>query len=112
MSVDYLRIGLQVVTMIGAAIAALYARFVARTKATTTRIDNVDARVDDVEGRVLKAESDLKYTPSNAEIKELHKDIANLRGDMREISGSLTGLRRAVDLMNQHLLKTDTTSLD
>ncbi|ROO28276.1 DUF2730 family protein [Salinisphaera orenii] len=112
MSWDYegIRTVISALSLLGAVAAAVYSWWTARNKTTRQAISKLGERIDGVERRTTAVEHQLKYVPGTAEIKELHGELSDLRGDMREISGALGGLKRAVDLMNQHLLSHEKNS--
>lgn len=70
----------------------------------TVRRAELDAKMAALDHRVTIVEQDVRHGPSHADIKELSHRIEELHGDLKELGGGVTGIRRAVDLMNQHLL--------
>lgn len=101
---ETVRTAIAVASMIGAIAAAVYSWWAARNKTTRAAIDQVQGRVEDVESRIQSVETDLRHMPTQSDIKDLASQIAGVRADMKEISGTLQGVGRAVDLMNQYLL--------
>ncbi|MRR33168.1 hypothetical protein EG829_00510 [bacterium] len=81
-----------------------------------TNRDKVNnARFKQTEDRLLQLENDVKHPPSCEYHPRLESRIEKMRvgfeekisavhGDTREIKGSLNGLARAVDLINEHLI--------
>lgn len=61
-------------------------------------------RVSAIEDRVTAVESDMHHLPTHKDIHDLTKTIGALRGDLSELSGRMSGVNRAVDLINSHLL--------
>lgn len=102
----------------------IYTWWVNREKVTAKRFANVEREVakrlslsehqvldekqkkqcEEHERRTGKAEQDLRRL--EAEIRHLptSRDLSDLNGKLSSIEGTLSGLRRAVDLMNEHLL--------
>ncbi len=54
-------------------------------------------RTGQVEQEMRRMESEIRHMPTS-------RDLAALSGKLENIEGSLKGLTRAVDLMNEHLL--------
>ena len=79
-----------------------------RQKVTATRIKKMEADVG--EGllshgnRLTKLESDSGHIPSRLEMGSLSDKISGLSRELGKLEGRLTGINRAVDLMNEHLL--------
>lgn len=99
------RFVLDLLVSAGMIAVGIYTWWVSRRQATTAAIDAVDERVSEVEGRVAQAEQELRHVPTHSDVSELSHRIAGLHGDLREIKGSLAGLSRSVDLMNEHLIR-------
>ncbi len=70
----------------------------------TVRRAELDHKMAQLDRRVTIVEQDVRHGPSHGDIKELGQRLEELHGDLKEMHGGLTGIRRAVDLMNQHLL--------
>ncbi len=87
---------------------AIYVWLINKHKATNSRIDRVegefDERLDKIADRVTVTELEIKHMPSRDDINRLNSRIEELHGDLHEIAGGVTGLRRAVDLMNEFLI--------
>ena len=52
--------------------------------------------------RVTEVEKDLGKLPERHELRELFDKIAILSASLGELNGRLSGINRAVDLLNQH----------
>jgi len=63
------------------------------------------ARTAHAEASVIKLEADLKNAPSHRNLERIHARLDDLTGQMGTINGSLTGIRRSVELINEHLIK-------
>lgn len=63
-----------------------------------------NARFKELETRMAHMEDEVKHLPGHHDIKELSQRCEAMHGDLCELKGSLSGIRRAVDLMNDHLL--------
>lgn len=61
-------------------------------------------QVSAIAGRVTHLESEVNHLPTHQDIRALIETIGGLRGDLSEVSGRLSGVNRAVDLINTHLL--------
>lgn len=99
-----LRFFLDMVVMFGVVAVGIYSWWISRNQAIKSDIFAVCGRVELVEERVTLVERDIRSMPTTADIFELNQRIACLHGDLREIKGTLKGLSRAVDLMNEHLI--------
>lgn len=67
--------------------------------------DELDHRVKQIEDRVLVVEQDLKHAPDNDDLKKLTAQISQLHSEISQVAGGMEGIRRAVDLINTHLLE-------
>lgn len=65
---------------------------------------NIEGRMTEQDKTIARLDEAVKHAPTHTDIKELSKRIEELHGDLKEVVGSLTGIRRAVDLMNEYLL--------
>jgi len=57
-----------------------------------------------LEQRLVEVEFAARSTPLCCHHEDLDRRLTHLLGEVREMSGTLKGLNRAVDLMNEHLL--------
>jgi hypothetical protein len=96
---------IQFVGMIGVGIYAWYA---SRQKATAKAVEDLDrqinGRVDVHSDRITRAEITLEHLPTHKDISEISTRIESMHGEISRMSGTVTGINRAVDLMNEHLL--------
>lgn len=100
-----MRFFLDALVLAGMVAIGVYTWWVSRRQATASAIKEVDRRVDGVDERLTQVESDMQHMPTQTDVAELSGRIGELHGDLREIKGSLRGLSRAVDLMNEHLIR-------
>lgn len=89
-----------------------------KEKVTNTRFDAQDKRITKIESDLQHPSCarhqalDDKLSSSNKALDEklntsnqsLNKRLDELHGDIRELTGSVKGLNRAVDLMNEYLI--------
>lgn len=75
-----------------------------REKVTNTRFRKLEERLGKVEGRVERMPVCENHARMEANDTKLMARLDDLHGDIRELAGSLKGLSRAVDLMNEHLI--------
>lgn len=61
--------------------------------------------ITELEKRVVNTEQSINHMPTHSEMRDTYARIEHLHGDLKEISGKLTGLGRAVDMMNQYLIE-------
>lgn len=54
-------------------------------------------KTEKIDRELQRIEGEIKHLPSS-------RDYAEINGKLEHIAGSLNGLRRAVDLMNEHLI--------
>jgi len=71
-----------------------------------------NARFKEIEDRVIKVETKVQSMPvcgNHGRMEEndvkLFERFDDLHGDIRELTGGVKGLTRAVDMINEHLLK-------
>lgn len=101
----------------------IYVYFMTRRKAIDQRFTKVDddikilgenidercgrqcSRINGLEKNDLEQAMRIQYMPSNQDIKELSQHITTLQGKLSELNGRLTGINRAVDLLNEYHLK-------
>lgn len=57
-----------------------------------------------IDSRLTRLEVQIEHAPSRRDIEQLSQRIQTLHGDLSKLSGGLEGIRRAVDLLNEHLL--------
>jgi len=63
------------------------------------------ARTDSIDKRSLQMAADYDHLPTKEELEKLSEKIGALTEKLGRLEGRLSGVGRAVDLMNQHLLK-------
>lgn len=56
---------------------------------------------------MIAVQAELRHLPGKKEIDMLTRQIGDMNEKMGRMDGRLAGINRAVDLMNQHLLKVD-----
>lgn len=57
-----------------------------------------------LDSRLTRVEVAIEHAPSRRDIEQLSRRIETLHGDLGRVAGGLEGIRRAVDLLNEHLL--------
>lgn len=82
---------------VGLAAIAAYTWWTNREKITGKRFQ-------DHEDRITVLEVTAKNAPVCQHHGELAHRIEDIHGDLRELSGSVNGVKRAVDLMNEFLI--------
>lgn len=97
MNVDQLQLVFDVFQFVCLAAIGLYTRNVNRTRAQR-------AEVTALAQRVTILEQDVRHMPSHNDLNGISSRIEELNKSVAQMSGGLEGLRRAVDLMNEHLL--------
>ncbi len=58
--------------------------------------------------RITQLERDVHHLPSREELSDLSNKIGSLTEKLGTLDGRLTGINRAVDLLNEHHIKGDT----
>ena len=64
-----------------------------------------DKRFRAAENRIVQLESDVKHPPACTYHAQLELRIDAVRSDTAEIKGTVKGINRAVDLMNEFLIQ-------
>lgn len=107
---DYgaLRFWFDVVQVVGTIAIGVYVWLANRQRVTTQSIrqleHDVDERLDDHGTRLSRLEEEVRHLPTHNDIGGVFKRIDQIHGDLKELTGAMSGLRRAVDLINDHLL--------
>lgn len=83
----------------------VYVWWTQRKKATADQFRAVDKRLDSLDNEMVGMKKELEHAPTQTDIKELSNRIQDLHGDLNKVVGGLEGIRRAVDIMNSHLLE-------
>lgn len=86
------------------AIVAGYLWVNQRRQATTTQIENAYKQIAVNEKDIVRLRADFNALPNRGEFIELGKEIRALTGELSETKGRLSGINRAVDLINEHLI--------
>lgn len=68
-------------------------------------IGDVEQKQHKLDNRITAVEHDLSQQPTARDIHAIYQSIGTVHADLKQVVGSLTGLQRAVDLMNQHLIE-------
>lgn len=76
-----------------------------RMEAMEARAKRRDESIEEMERRVSRAENRLDNVPSHRDLQEISTRIEQVHGEVSKIGGSLEGIGRAVDIMNQHLME-------
>jgi uncharacterized coiled-coil DUF342 family protein len=63
-----------------------------------------NGRLSESEKKIARIGAEIRNLPQHRHIMDLSARIEQLHGDVHEVSGSLRGLSRAVDLMNEFLI--------
>jgi len=98
-TIDYSawRFWFDVLQLIGICIIGIYSWWISKERVTNKRFKEHHARLTALEGHI-------QNSPSPKQFKDLADKFELIHGDMREIKGQLTGINRAVDLMNEYLI--------
>lgn len=87
---------------------------VPRVDALETAIEEMQEKCSSHQGQtgqldrgMISVQAELRHLPGKHELDTLSVRISDLTEKLGNLDGRLTGINRAVDLMNQHLLKVD-----
>ena len=69
------------------------------------RLDRHRSEMIETQNRLIKIESDIYHLPDQQDLKNLADRIGSLDSSLHEFSGRLQGINRAVDLINEFLIK-------
>lgn|GEM_PF-6835989 len=83
------------------ALVATYLWINRRHNETLDKIESACEKIDEHERDI----SLLKSHPSHDQSGRMVEQIERMSGEISEIKGRLTGINRAVDLMNEYLIK-------
>jgi len=73
---------------------------------TTDNLCNVrHAQIESLDKRHLQLAADYRSLPTRADLGKISEQVNTIGENLGRMDGRLTGIGRAVDLMNQHLLK-------
>lgn len=108
MNMDAAKFWLDVVQFILMGAIAFYMHIVARQRVTQDKLDahmaEVTQTLNGLGQRLARVEEAHRHSPTHGDMGALAKELGELRGDVQQMAGGLEGIRRAVDLINQHLL--------
>lgn len=108
MEYDALRFWFDVVQVAGTVAIGIYVWLANRQRVTTQSIraleQDVDERLDDHGTRLTRLEEEVRHLPTHDDIGGVFKRIDQIHGDLKELTGAMSGVKRAVDLINEHLL--------
>lgn len=86
----------------------IYAHIMSRQRVTDGMLEKhkeqVSQELNGYGQRLTRVEEAHRHSPTHGDMGQLSREISHLRGDVQEMAGGLEGIRRAVDLINQHLL--------
>lgn len=83
---------------------SLKQQFISRADCKDCRKDR-DAEDEKASGKVENLKDGVAKLPTREEVLELGKTISRLTETVGNLNGRLTGINRAVDLLNQHHLR-------
>jgi len=79
-----------------------------KDRATNARVkrleENLGERLDETERDILIIRREIKNLPSQSQIQRLNENMGLLNAEIHELKGRLTGINRAVDLINEYLI--------
>lgn len=87
---------------------AVYAHIIGRQRVTEDKLVAHEGVVNEALNgfgqRLTRVEEAHRHSPTHGDMGQLSRELGELRGDVQQMAGGLEGIRRAVDLINQHLL--------
>ena len=79
-----------------------------RRRVTMEKIEKLEnkthQRLEDQSTRLTCLESDVRHVPTQTDLAYLSRQINEVNGFLKNLDGRLTGINRAVDLMNEYLI--------
>lgn len=72
--------------------------------AMDAEINSLKERMTEKNQRITRLEEKLLHMPTHVHLAEAVEKIADTHAEVSRLTGSVDGLRAAVDLMNRHLL--------
>ena len=88
-------------------IVAGYLYFLQRHQTTMKRIKSAYKQIGENEKDIVRLKVDFNNLPTTALFIELGREIRTLTKELSETKGRLSGINRAVDLINEHLINKD-----
>ncbi len=77
-------------------------------QATNSRVERLEEslvkRVEDAEKDLLSVKGCVEHLPTQDQIREVSKEMQALSSQMGELRGRITGINRAVDIINEFLI--------
>lgn len=113
MNIDFnaVRGWLAIIQFAATAAVGAYAWITARQRATEKDLQALRKRVNDrIEGhgdRITRIETNVAHMPTHTDITNLSGRIEALHREIGRMNGTLKGVNRAVDLINEYLLNKD-----
>ncbi len=83
-------------------LVAVYLWITRRHKATIGQIQRACSQIEEQEREIIRIKATL---PSQGQFERLSAQMEHLSAEMNEMKGRLGGINRAVDLMNEYLIK-------
>lgn len=98
-----------VVSFLVSGAVGIYAHIISRQRVTEDMLEKhkeqVSQELNGFGQRIVRVEEAGRHNPTHGDLTDLRKDLGELRGDVQRMVGGLEGIRRAVDVMNRHLLE-------
>lgn len=98
----------QVVQFVATTILGVYVYVANRNVAKTHRVkqfeDQTDKRFENHAGRITRVEEAMRHMPNHADMTRIETGLKEVYGAVEKTNGGMEGLRRAVDVIQQHLL--------
>lgn len=108
MSPEWWKVGIEVVALVISCSAGFYVWFTDRQRVRHERFNQTvkefDDRLKEKNIRLTRVEEALRHVPTHADMQKIEVRVSDVHADLQKVVGGVEGLRRAVDLMSQHLL--------
>lgn len=109
MSPEWLKAGIELAALFISCTAGFYVWFTDRQRVHhekfSSTVKELDDRLKEKNLRLTRVEEALRHVPTHADMQKLEIRVSDVHADLQKVVGGVEGLRRAVDLMSQHLLE-------
>ena len=82
----------------------IYSWWISHNRAHAVQLDELNTKINQNEQQIAEIKKDIDRQPGHDEIQSLRKEIGELRTEMAETRGTLNGVNKFSDLLNEYLI--------